>query len=579
MKTRETRKQWCTAEVDGILADELAARLRIPVVFAKILLLRGLADPARIDRFLRPRLSDISDPFRMPGMPEAVDRIWRAVDSGERIAVFGDYDADGVTSTALMVKVLGSLGADVMPCLPDRMTEGYGFTVQAAERCVKALAPGLIVTVDCGSNNEETLAVLGRHGVDVVVTDHHEIRESQARPAAFVNPHRGGEVGTNGLAGVGVAFKVCHAILKAGRDRGHTLACKVDLRQYLDLVAIGTVADVVPLLGENRILVHNGIARLKQTGNTGLSTLLDGLALERGTLDSYHLGYVIGPRFNAAGRLGSPESALELLLTLDAGRAAGLAKELEDVNRQRISIERETTDRARQEAERVLDPENDRCLVIGLDNLHVGVIGLAASRLCKTYTRPSIVVSFNSDGMGKGSGRSIPGFDLAESLRACSSSLQDSGGHCAAAGLSVRREMFEDFRAMFKKVCSEKLSPADLQPVQRIDAWIELREADRDLLGALESLKPFGEGNQSPVFAARALGIVGVPRTVKESHLKMVLAQGGAQMDAIGFGMAGREIPQGPIDVAFSLVRNSYGGRETLQMELKDFRAAAADEG
>lgn len=574
MKPREVPKQWQTAEVAQALVDELADRLHLPPAFAKILILRGLADPARIDRFLQPRLSDISDPCLMPGVPATVARIWLAIDAGERIAVFGDYDADGITSTALMVQVLSRLGADVRPCLPNRMTEGYGLTVSAAERCLGTLQPGLIVTVDCGSNSEDAIAIAARRGVDVVVTDHHEIRQTGAKPVALVNPHLGGDEGTRGLAGVGVAFKVCHAILKTGRERGKKLAGEIDLRRYLDLVAIGTVADVVPLLGENRILVHNGIMRLKETVNTGLDALLNGLGLARDGIDAYHLGYVIGPRFNAAGRLGSPEAALELLLTGDSGRAAVLAGELEDVNRQRVSTERDTTDLVRREVERLMHLEDERCLVVGLDDLHVGVIGLAASRLCNAHTRPSIVVSFGPDGIGKGSGRSIAGFDLVEGLRQCADVLEEFGGHSAAAGLSVRREKFDDFRTRFQKVCHDKLSPADLLPVQRIDTWLGLSEADQSLMKALDKLKPFGEGNRAPVFAARGLGVVGVPRIVKDLHLKMTLACGGAQMEAIAFGMAGRVLPDGPIDVAFSLSRNSYGGRETLQMEMKDFRAA-----
>lgn len=556
------------------MAETLAAKLDFPIPFAKVLVLRGLTDPAKADRFLHPRLSDISDPFRMPGMSAATDRIWRALDARERIAVFGDYDADGITSTALMVQVLRRLGGDVEPCLPNRMTEGYGLTAAGIERCIRTLEPQLIITVDCGTNSADALAIARKRTIDVVVTDHHDITLTGADAVALVNPRLSGDEGVQGLAGVGVAFKVCHALLKLGRDRGNASAGKTDLRRFLDLVAIGTVADVVPLLGENRILVWNGIARLKETANTGLDTLLETLMLARESIDTYHLGYIIGPRFNAAGRLGSPESALELLLTEDVGKAECLAGELEEVNRRRVAIERETSDRVGKEAGRLLDPEKERCLVIGLDDLHIGVIGLAASRLCSAYTRPSLVVSFGKDGAGKGSGRSIPGFDLVAGLRECSEVLDDFGGHSAAAGFSVRKEKFEKFRNKFQEVCRNKLTPGDLQPVQRIDAWIELSDADRRLMKALERLKPFGEGNPAPVWAARGLRIVGEPRVVKDIHLKITVACGGSQMEAIAFGMAGRTIPDGPIDVAFNLVRNAYGGRETLQMEIRDFRAA-----
>lgn len=573
-KNNTPAKRWQVAEVGEAPAAELAAKLGVPPAIARILILRGLTEPAATARFLNPRLSDISDPFRMPGMTTATDRIWRALDAREPIAVFGDYDADGITSTALLVQVLRQLGGNVEPCLPNRMTEGYGLTVAGIERCIRTLSPGLIITVDCGSNSADAIAMAGHKGIDVVVTDHHEITGSGAAPIALVNPHLCNDEAVKGLAGVGVAFKTCHALLKRGRDNGKTLAGKVDLRLYLDLVAIGTVADIAPLRGENRILVWNGISRLKETVNRGLDTFLDMLSLARGSIDTYHLGYVIGPRFNAAGRLGSPESVLEMLLAEDAGRAAALAGELEEVNQRRMSVERENSTRARREVERLLDPANDRCVVVGLDDLHVGVIGLTASRLCNEYTRPALVVAFGDDGVGKGSGRSIPGFDLVAGLEACSGMLVEFGGHSAAAGFSVRRERFDEFRTRFHEVCRSMLSDADLQPVQRIDGWLDLRDADGRMLNELDRMKPFGEGNPVPVWAARGLGIVGEPRVIKDSHLKMTLACGGAQMEAIAFGMAGRPIPDGPVDVAFNLVRNTYGGRDVPQMEIKDFRAA-----
>lgn len=567
-------KKWQVEEVDKALAEDLSLKLGLPIAVAKVLILRGLTASDKIDHFLHPRLSAISDPFRMPGMTDAVDRIWRALDTGERIAVFGDYDADGITSTALLVQVLRLLGGNVETCLPNRMTEGYGLTVAGIERCINTLDPRLIITVDCGSNSVEAIAIAAQRKIDVVVTDHHEIQDTAAAPVAMVNPHLSNDEDVKGLAGVGVAFKVSHALLKRGRDRGNAASGKVDLRRLLDLVAIGTVADMAPLRGENRILVWNGIIRLRETSNIGLGTLLDMLELPRESIDAYHLGFVIGPRFNAAGRLGSPESVLELLLTDDAERAAILVKELEAVNQRRISVERETSDKARQEANRLFDPERDQCVVVGKDDLHIGVIGLAASRLCREYGRPALVIAFGEDGVGKGSGRSVPGFDLVAGLGECAETLEGFGGHSAAAGFSVRRERFDEFRKRFQEVCRIKLSAADLQPIQHVDAWLDLRDADRRLLSALDQLKPFGEGNPMPVWAAGALGIAGEPRILKDSHLKMTLTSGGAQLEAIAFGMSGRPIPTGAIDVAFTLTRNTYGGRDSPQMEIKDFREA-----
>ncbi|MEI6810187.1 MAG: single-stranded-DNA-specific exonuclease RecJ, partial [bacterium] len=461
-------KKWQVAEVDGVLAEDLSLKFGLPLAVAKVLILRGLTASDKIDHFLHPRLSAISDPFRMPGMTDAVDRIWRALDAGERIAIFGDYDADGITSTALIVQVLRLLGGSVEPCLPNRMTEGYGLTVAGIDRCIRTLDPRLIITVDCGSNSAEAIAIAAQRKIDVVVTDHHEIQQSGAAPVALVNPHLSPDEDVKGLAGVGVAFKVCHALLKRGRDSGNAASGKVDLRRLLDLVAIGTVADIAPLRGENRILVWNGIMRLRETSNTGMCTLLDTLALPRESIDTYHLGYVVGPRFNAAGRLGSPESVLELLLTADAERAAVLVRDLEAVNQRRISVERETSDKARQEANRLFNPEKDQCVVVGMDDLHIGVIGLAASRLCREYARPALVIAFGEDGVGKGSGRSVPGFDLVAGLGECAGTLEGFGGHTAAAGFTVLREKFDEFRNRFQEVCRSRLSAVDLQPIQHV---------------------------------------------------------------------------------------------------------------
>jgi len=569
-------KHWKIAEVAPGSAEAIAAKNGLPVPVAKILVLRGLTGQQAIDRFLNPRLSELSDPFSISGMRAAVDRIVLALAAREPIVVYGDYDADGITATALMTRVLLSLGADVTPYLPSRMEFGYGLSVAGVEQCASRHKPRLIVTVDCGTNDHEAVSAAARLGIDVIVTDHHEAKKRVAEPVSLVNPNMGTDAGTRALAGVGVAFKVCHAVLKQERERGNAAAAKIDLKQYLDLVAIGTVADVVPLVGENRALVRSGIQSISKNSSVGLKALIDASGIGA-KIETYHLGYVIGPRFNAVGRLGKAEFALELVLTDDPQRAGELAGILEEANRDRIRVEKETMDRAMIDVGRLFDPGRDACIALGGDGWHIGVLGLVASRLCKMHSRPVLVVSFDSDGEGKGSGRSIPGFDLVKGLEECSDLLVGFGGHAAAAGLTIQRKNFEAFAVRFREVCRKKLEGVELRPVQRIDAVLDLREADKKFMEAMDCLKPFGEGNPEPVWCAAGLDIVGEPRSVKGDHLQLTLAAGGTQMSAIAFGMGKREIPAGKIDVAFTIGRNSYRGNERLQMQIKDFRKSHGD--
>lgn len=567
-------KNWKTAACDETLATRVAAESNLPPPLASLLVSRGFRDAEAIDHFLQPRLSDLSDPFALPGMDQAVDRIWSAIGAGERIVVFGDYDADGVSSTALMVRVLSRLGAQVQPFLPHRLDDGYGLSADTLKRCADELHPQLLITVDCGTGSIEAVKAASASGLDVVVTDHHEPAGHVAPALAVVNPKLGSEACAKNLAGVGVAFKVCHALIKRGRDRGQAAAAALDLKEYFDLVGIGTIADIVPLQDENRILARYGLDRLNKTRSEGLKSLIAVSGIKNG-VDAYHVGFLLGPRLNAAGRLGDARAALELLLTDAAARALELARQLDASNRERQEVEAQIVEEATQEIDGFFKPKEHFGLVLARAGWHAGVIGIVASRISAKYRRPAVVISLDEAGMGRGSCRSIEGFSLVERLEDCSDLLVRFGGHAMAAGLDIEAGRVEAFRQRFDEVAAKALSGTDLRAVQNVDAWMDLAAVDEAFFQSIERMRPFGFGNTTPVWAARGVRVVGAPRRVGDGkHLKLVLASGGRQIDAIGFGLGDREVPEGPLDVAFQLQKNTYQGRESLQLNVQDFRQA-----
>ena len=556
-------------------ARELARQIALPLSLARLLISRGISSAEAADRFLNPRLSDIGDPFLLPGMESAVDRIWSAIDGGSPIVVYGDYDVDGVTSAALMSQVLSRLGAPVSRYLPSRMDDGYGLGLDAVERCIQAEKPGLIITTDCGSGSHEAVAAATAADVDVVVTDHHEIIGEPVNAVAVVNPKLGSDPSARVLAGVGVAFKVCHALLKRGRQRRRKHAADVDLRDYLDLVALGTVADVVPLLHENRILVRHGLTQLNRRQRPGLKALAE-VAGIKGEQGAYHLGYILGPRMNAAGRLGKADEALELLLTDNAEQAGVLAAHLDAANQERKVIEAEIMESASEQIRTGHDPACDFGIVVGDAGWHIGVLGIVASRLAGRFGCPVIVVGFDDEGNGRGSCRSIEGFDLLEGLKPCGRHLKRYGGHGMAAGLDVSRECFDLFRAAFRKSCADILKGRDLTKTLSIDGWVTLPEVlDPSFLEIISRLEPFGEGNPEPVWAIRNVQVIGAPRRVGTTHLKFRVGVGSDSCEAIGFNLGDRlaDFPEGPLDIAFMLRTNTYMGRTSPQLHLQDFRA------
>ncbi len=565
---------WREADVDAAAAEALANSTGLPAPLARALILRGVDSAAAADRFLRPRLSDLTNPLEIPGMAAAVERLWRAVESQEAVVIFGDYDVDGVTSCGLMIQVLSALGSVASPYLPNRMDEGYGLTAEAVDRCLADFRPKLILTVDCGTGAIEAVDRARALGIDVIVTDHHEAPGETAKPLALVNPKLGGNPGTRMLAGVGVAFNLCRALLDYGRARGNAACEAFDLLGYIDLVAMGTIADIVPLRGDNRILASHGLNCLNRRERVGLRALMEAAALN-GRIGAYQVGFVLGPRMNAAGRISDAGTALELLLTDNPQRARRLAASLDADNRERKRIENEITRQADAQVNPGYDPATQFGIVVGSSGWHQGVIGIVASRLCQRLQRPAVVVSFDENGLGRGSCRSVEGFDLVAGLERCADLLDDHGGHNKAAGLSVRRENIALFRERFNAVCRDRLANRDLSAALSLDGWLDLGEALKpEVIEGLDAMAPFGEGNPEPLWGFHGVRVVGQPRIVGETHIKLMLAAGGHMCDAIGFNLAGRPLPDGPLDVAGVLCRNNYLGRETIQIQIKDFRPA-----
>ena len=562
-------KLWRVAEGAEPPAAALAAALDLPLPVARVLCARGCDAPDRAERFLRPRLSELTDPDRLPGMAVAVARILEAIARQEPLAVYGDYDADGLTSTALLVQVLRQLGARVEPFIPNRMEEVYGLSVEALSRCLERHKPRLLITVDCGTCSVAAVQQATAGGVEVIVTDHHAPSGPVAPALAVINPKLGEHPDLRLLAGVGVTFKLCHALVRqaAARDR-------VDLRQMLDLVAIGTVADVVPLEGENRILVRHGLTRLAETDSPGLRALC-AVAGVPGVLTAWHVAFLLAPRLNAVGRLGDAEAVLELLLTRDDARALPLARQLDAANRERQAIEKQIVAAAVSEVETDFDPERHFGLVVARAGWHPGVIGIVAARLCQRFRRPTVVIAIEPDGTCRGSCRSLEEFDLVAQLAHCAEHLERFGGHALAAGLTLTADRLPAFKGRFNEVAAAQLKVLDLRPTLRVDSWVEMAAADDRLLAAQDLLQPFGQNNAEPVWAARGVRVVDAPRKLARDTLKLTLEAGGAVCEAVGFGLAAREVPEGLLDIAFHLRRNDFRGRTSRQLHLLDFRPSA----
>jgi single-stranded-DNA-specific exonuclease len=553
---------------DEVIVNRLKNELNIPYGIASILVGRNLTTFDACKAFFRPESSQFHDPFLFKNMEKAVERISQAIKEREKIVVYGDYDVDGVTSTAVMVRVLRTLGADCDFYLPNRMIDGYGIS-ESGIRQIAANGTTLLITVDCGITAINEIALAGQLGLECIITDHHEPKEILPDAFALVNPKVAGETyPERNLAGVGVALKVCQA-LALRTEIGDELWMPI-----LDFVALGTAADIVPLVGENRIIAKLGFEMLSNSVHAGLKALISQQGLAGKRISTSQVVFQIAPCINAVGRLGDPRRGVELLLTNDNATAEKYASELRDVNIERRVLDNTVADEACAWVNENCDPEKDFALVVGKEQWHVGVIGIVASKLVEKFHRPSILFSIGTDGVARGSGRSIPGLHLLNALGACSDILESFGGHAAAAGMSCKGKNIDAFRVKFNEVVRGMLKPEDLIPVITADAEISLNDISQKFFRIIKEMEPFGPGNMRPVLYCKDLQHKYSPKIVGNKHVKMSLIGDGVTMDAIGFNFGERftELKTaGRIAMAFSLDENEWNGKVCMQMKVKGF--------
>jgi single-stranded-DNA-specific exonuclease len=567
-------KRWIEGPAAAPGTAALAQALDLHPLAARVLASRGLGEPAAASAFLATALADLPDPFSMLGMEAAVGRILRAVASGERIAAYGDYDVDGITSTVLLTGFLRAVGAEVVTYTPHRLVEGYGLNTGAVEK-LAAQGVKLLVTLDCGITSVEEVRAAASLGVDTVVVDHHTVPVELPDAAAILNPHQPGcGYPAKELAAVGVTFALVMALRRRLREQGRFDSSRPEpnLKEALDLVALGTVADVVPLTGANRILVRWGLEGIARTRRPGLKALkrVAGLA-EGAAVTAGQVGFRLAPRLNAAGRMDDAGRGVRLLLDTDPASARALAEELDRENQARQEVERRMLEEALADAEAAVG-RGARGLVLAREGWHPGVVGIVAARVAERFHRPAVLIGLN-EGTGKGSGRSVEGFHLHDALQACRRHLARFGGHRHAAGLTIAPEQVAPFRQAFEAHAAAALTEDQLAPRCRIDGWVDEGELTPRAAEDLERLGPYGAGHPEPVFAIRASA--GRARTVgaHQQHLKLTVGRG---LDAIGFGLGPQAgLCAGPVEVAFTLGFDDWDGMKRLQLRLRDLRAAA----
>lgn len=566
------------AAPDAGAVRTLAVELHLPEAVCRLLCQRGFVDIEPAKRYLRPRLDHLHNPSLMLGMDVAVDRLVRAVRNGEVVLLHGDYDVDGISSTTILMRTLRAAGGRVVPFIPRRIEDGYDLTMAGVNAAIDAGAT-VLVSCDCGTNALTATTAAREAGIDVIITDHHLPSGPLPEALAVLNPKQPGCLYPDkDLAAAGVAFKLAVGLAVA-------LGVHEDIvYRMLDLVAFATIADVAPLRGENRVLARYGLKVLNDTTNPGLRALRRAAGLDGRPITAGRIGYVLAPRLNAVGRLGHAIKGVELLTTSDESRANELAREFEELNRQRQELDRDTFSRAARHVD-AMNLDTTFGVVIAEQGWHPGVVGIVASRLVEEVCRPVVLVALDGP-TGRGSGRSIPAFDLHGGLTECRDLLLRYGGHRVAAGVSIETHRVEEFSERFNQVARARLTPADLVPDLRVDLEIDLADATIDFESLLRHFEPFGPGNATPVLVARGVHLDAAPRIVGQGsaggsgdpggHLKLRLAgDTGPPLDAIGWGMASRAgelTPGTPVDVAFRLERDEWNGEVRLQAHLADIR-------
>jgi len=569
--------RWNYTPVDAESVAALARGLGTAPVVAELLMRNGLAEPAAATRFLQPALATLGDPFQLSNLEAAVERLLTALRAKQTVVVLGDYDVDGVCSTTILVSILRRLGLSPRYVVPRRAEEGYGLTRTSIDRALEGGRPDLFIALDCGTNSGAEVAYLRGLGVDVIIVDHHRSTEAAATGALLINPHVSPQPGDDAwrfLCTVGLVFKLVHGLLKKLRLENNAAALAIVLKDYLDLVAMGTVADLVVLTGENRIFARHGLRVLTETRRPGLLSLMrvSGLKADQGLVPS-DISFRLGPRINASGRLADAALSVDLLLTDDWDFAEKTAQQLDELNRERQDIERQITERAERYVEENLKAAAG--IVLFDEGWHPGVVGIVAGRISRKYNRPAIVLGNEGD-MAKGSGRGINGFNLVEILAACSGCLESWGGHPMAVGISLKKLRLDEFRAQFDEVIRRSRDGAASELCVELSGWLEGTQLTEQLMTELEQLHPFGMGNPEPVFGVRGVRLRNRPDVFKEQHFRFTAEDAqGRRVSGVAWKMADRLPPVGvPLELAIQLNWNHYNGRRILQLELHDWRLA-----
>ena len=560
---------WNIFRCPPALRDELSKKLNIPPLVAQLLIKREITDHQEAERFLSPLLQHLHDPFRMKDMERGADRVVQAVHKKDSITIYGDYDVDGMTACALLVDFLRSLGMKASYYIPHRLKEGYGLNADAVKE-IAAQGTNLLICVDCGISDREEILLAQQLGMDTIVVDHHEAPPLPSPAYAVLDPLQPDcHFPFKGLAGVGVAFHFVIALRKRLREQGFWRdSAEPNLRRYLDLVALGTIADIVPLVDVNRVLVAHGLHELRQTQRPGLMALAEVSGIGEEEISPGHVGFRLAPRLNAGGRIGSGHRGVELLLVEDCAHASRIATELDQANRERQTIE----ERIYQEAKEIIacNGLGDRhSIVLSSDEWHAGVIGIVASRIAEEFWRPTILIALDGD-EGKGSARSIAGFHLYESLQECRDHLLSLGGHKYAAGLKISRDKIQTLQESFEEAVTRKVGDEDFMPTIAIDGEIDLREITPELLHYLSLFPPYGPSNPKPIFSTRESLPIQDIRTMGRNTLKFTMRENAKSYEAIGFGM-GHQSQQltSKAKIAFHPRINEWQGVQRLQLELK----------
>lgn len=572
------RFKWIFPSDQSECAVKLVRSLGIPPLVARILINRGVVSPEKASAFLYPRLRDLSDPFLLPGLEKAVEFLWEARKANQTILIFGDYDVDGISSTAILFLALRQLGWQVEYYLPNRLEDGYGLSLELAQRCFRHTKAKIWITVDCGSTSYQAIDWLYEHGVQVIVIDHHRAGKAPARAVAIINPCLLSNEATlfpwSHLCSGGLSFKFVHGLVKKGRALGIPEAYEYDIRSLLDLAALATVADQVPLVDENRILVARGLQLLNQSPRIGIKVLQDVASIIK-EIRTYEISFMLAPRLNVAGRIENAHDALMLLLETDQEKAIQIANKLNYLNSQRQQLEKRVLSEASERIKKNFEFNDDYVIVEGADSWHLGVVGIVASRILQLYYRPTIILG-GDNGLLRGSGRSIEGFDLAWALEECADLLVKYGGHAMAVGLTIKPQNLERLRFRLNEIARQTIKKDRFCPLLKIDTIAQLPELTVSVVKELERLGPFGPANPYPHICIRNLRIAKGPIRIgkTQQHLRFLVTDGNTTSEVICWDAKEIQIPNGIFDLVCIPEINEFGGHCSVRLKWIDWRAS-----